>query len=145
MIVVIMRGVPGSGKSTTAQGIMRHCVDKGQTCRMASNDNYPGYYDNPEKKYDWTPQKAKEAKKYCQKEFLDALTSRAYVIIVDNCHLTHRSYRFYELEAEKAGYDVSFNVKEPQPTCEYITTCANRNKHGVTADHICKMIKSWES
>jgi tRNA uridine 5-carbamoylmethylation protein Kti12 len=143
-IAVIMRGVPGSGKSTAARGILNHCLDKKQTAVICSNDDYPGYYDNPENKYDWSPQKAKKARKFCEEKFLEALTNEVDVVIVDNCHLTRRTYKFFVEEATKRGYEISFNVKKPSLEHNYIETCAKRNVHGVSAGHIYNMIKSWE-
>lgn len=141
--VVIMRGVPGSGKSTTATGIYEYIKDRGDSAIIVSNDLFPGYYENAERSYDWTPEKAKEARKFCEASFEQALKDGYDVVIVDNCHLTPKSYGFYERAAKAAGYEVAFNVFKPVMDEKYISVCASRNKHGVTEAMIRGMINSW--
>lgn len=140
--VVIMRGVPGSGKSTMAAKILEHSIKTYGSAIVCSNDDYPGYY--PEGVYAWTRERAKEARKWCQEKFEQAIKDGVAVVIVDNCHLTEKSYSFYKQAAEAAGYEVSFNVFQPEARLEYAKACAARNKHGVDLGMIINMMKSWE-
>lgn len=145
-IVVIMRGVPGSGKSTVAEQIKRHAIEQmGCSAVIVSNDLFPGYYANPKGSYEWTREKAKQAKKYCEHNFHACIMEGIDIIIVDNCHLTHKSYSHFEKAALAAGYEVVFNVNIPVMNLEYVQKCASRNKHNVTERMIYDMIKAWET
>lgn len=141
MQIVIMRGLPGSGKSTNAQALKIHAENSGWRVVICSNDDYPGYY--PEGVYAWTPERAKEAKRWCQEKFLQAIKDGVEFIIVDNTNLNEKSYGFYQKTGEAHGYDVAFNTRVPQATVEYIRTCASRNKHGVTEAMLYNMLKAW--
>lgn len=142
--LVIMRGVPGSGKSTTAKAILKIAANSGQTAVICSNDDYPGYYDNPEGKYDWSPKKCNKAIDYCRDKFKMAIQNRVDVIILDNTNVTRKAFGYYEEIAQEEGYEVVFNQNVPQENPEYIETCAKRNLHGVNAGIIRSMIKNWE-
>jgi tRNA uridine 5-carbamoylmethylation protein Kti12 len=141
--VIIIRGLPGSGKSTHAHNLHNYFVENGVKSIICSNDNYPGYYDNPEKKYQWTPEKAKLARKYCMDLFAASLKTHQN-IIVDNTNLNRNSYGWYQELAKIAGFEVSFVVFEPSATIEYLRECAKRNTHNVTEDMLYRMLKAWE-
>lgn len=132
--VYILRGLPGSGKSTLANNLAAVSPDS----VICSNDNYPGYSQS----YEWTPEKFVEAKKYCVDLFKQCLKENRETIIVDNCHLTHNSYRFFVEEAKNFGYTIEIITKKPKE--EELELYAKRNLHNVTLPILRSMFKIWE-
>lgn len=149
-MLIIIRGCPGTGKSTTANKLRVDYEANGFTVSICSNDNYPGYYDNAEDVYDWTPQKAKLASQWCWDCFHQSLRENVDIIILDNTNLNKKSYGKYQLAAEAASHEVVFVEFEPPldnaiALEEYIDMCASRNTHGVTHDILRGMVKAWEA
>lgn len=142
MRVIIMRGLPGGGKSFKANQINEYLIKEGYTVAYCSNDDYPGYYENAEHSYQWSEEKVKKAIKYCEAEFDAAIAAKKDIIIVDNTHITHKSYSYYKEGAERAGYEVSFNVIKPRQ--EDLTLYAKRNKHKVHMGILTRMFRSWQ-
>jgi len=145
-MLIILRGLPGSTKTTQANYLFEYYKDKGDSAVVCSNDNYPGYYENG--KYVWTPDKAKLANQYCKETFIQALNNDVDVIILDNTNLSPKKYSWYKDLAEKAHREISFvtfrpPLENPVALQEYCEFCAGRNTHGVSLQMIKQMAESW--
>ena len=136
----IMRGIPGSGKSTVANRLAHQVIIPSA---IHSTDKYfmvDGVYKFDPTKLREYHQKNLEA----FKKSLDELPSLPFyeaVVICDNTNIKKSQYQPYVDAAKAAGYCVAFVVM-PMPEAEI---AAARNKHGVPLEVIKRMIEQWES
>ena len=126
----IMRGIPGSGKSTVAKKLA------GETGAIHSNDSY--YYENGEYRFDKA--RVPEVRLQNLKAFTESIQAGIPVVICDSCNLTSEQWGPYTKIASEAGYIVSF-VTMPQPDIEI---SVSRNIHSVPEESIRDMIERWE-
>jgi predicted kinase len=113
--VIILRGLPGCGKSTWAKA-----QDGAAIC---SADEF--LYDD-EGKYVWTPERLNRAHALCHARFIQFLDNVDPLIIVDNCNLTNRDMKFYVQQAEDHGYDIEIRTFLVDPG-----VAMKRQLHGV--------------
>ncbi len=160
---VILRGIPGSGKSSMADFLASAFVSSylfdnkiDQTNRNWKEDHtkYFGYNEiklvsihstdeyfvNEKGVYKWEQSKivSNHAKNY--QSFRNSVESEIPLVIVDNTNTTAKEFTKYKNLAESYGYWVSFIVM-PHPT---IDEAVKRNKHHVPSDSIKKMVQRFE-
>ena len=159
--VVIMRGIPGSGKSHLA-GLLAKEYD-GVT-KICSAD----YWHERSGEYKWDPKQIGRAHLECRRAFHNALfkhdpghdwgpdTVPPGLIIVDNTNTTPAEIAFYQELASLYTQDITIyhvvppGYKKPKMNHrrevetldvhdDWIHSCAERNQHGVPLDSIYKM------
>ncbi|XP_058105271.1 uncharacterized protein LOC131248818 [Magnolia sinica] len=163
-IVVILRGLPGSGKSYLAK-ILRNLevANGGNAPRIHSMDDY--FMTEVEKVEEIEASKpsssvkgkkriTKKVMEYCYepemeeayrssmlKAFKKTLEEGAFTfIIVDDRNLRVADFAQFWATAKRSGYEVYLleaSYKDPMG-------CAARNVHGFTTDEIQKMAEQWE-
>ena len=77
---IVMRGIPGCGKSSVTREIEWKCRNEGVSCCVASADKFF------EALGEYVPGRIGEAHSECLAEVLDNLFFRTQVIVVDNTH-----------------------------------------------------------
>ena len=110
-ILYIVRGVPGSGKSTFAKLL---------TLNVFEADHY--FYDN-DGNYNFIPSEIKEAHKKCQQLVEYEMESGILKIAVSNTFTQEWEMKPYFELGEKHGY--------------YVTSIIVENRHGGTNVHDC--------
>jgi NEDD4-binding protein 2 len=128
--LVVMRGLPGSGKSYAAQ------VHGGL---ILSTDDY--FVVDGE--YQFNPTLIGEAHAWNQKRASYAMEDKVPVIVVDNTNIRLWEMKPYVLLAQKHGYRPVFCY----PETEWATNpeeCARRNSHGVPFEAIERMNQNFE-
>lgn len=121
--VIIMRGLPGSGKSTVARGL----AESTPGAVIVSADNF----------FNGGPIEVRalgHAHAWCQRQFVDCLKDGVDLVIVDNTNTTAAEIRFYHSKAVEFGYEVTI-LEVP---CD-IETSASRNVHSVPRETIEQM------
>lgn len=128
--VYIMRGIPGSGKSTRARELA------GSDGVVHSTDDFfvvDGEYVFDASKLAWN-----HHQNYC--EFVDSLRQKIPVVVVDNTNSTLWEWQKYAASAVRFGYGVK--VVE-MPHIDPVLA-AQRNTHGVPEESIRRMLKRWD-
>jgi len=133
--VIILRGVPGSGKSKYALDITAGT----DPYRICSADQYFEHGG----RYYFDPLKLSEAHNFCFGRFLEALLDGYSLIVVDNTNIHHWEYENYEKAAKLVGYKVEI-VELQATTIDEIKLCFDRNAHRVPRDVIAKMAVDFE-
>ena len=127
--VIIMRGLPGSGKSTKAQSY-------GGT--IVSADDY--FIQGGEYKFDSS--KLGAAHGQCKRLAEEAMRRGDPIIVVDNTNTTEREYKDYVDMANSYGYAVEFDVVGSGGVG--VDELAKRNTHGVPKENIERMVNRWQ-
>lgn len=137
MDFIIMRGLPGSGKSFLSEKL----VKDGQ---IFSTDDY--FYLNPEGTYQWDRKTLGKAHKWNQRRVIAAVEANLPVIIVDNTNITLKELRDYAPMARAAkekGYFV--HLREPETHWRGdVEECFNRNSHGLPLEAIERMKNRYQ-
>lgn len=122
--VILLRGIPGSGKSTYAK---KHYPD----ATVCSADNFFVQKDGT---YKFRAELLGRAHEQCHQKFKQALRDKVRTIVVDNTNTKLREYKWYLQDARNYGYDVIF-VRLDTP----VDVAASRNAHGVPLDAVQRM------
>ncbi len=127
----IMRGVPGSGKSTTAKmlagehGII-HAVDT--------------YHTDEQGNFLWSDEKSEERYQKNFEAFVASLDKEIPVVVCDCINITKSEYLKYVNAGNERGYVTATVTMRPiSPELS-----EQRNKHDVTAEQVKEMYERWE-
>lgn len=116
MKVTIMRGSPGSGKSTYANSIKGTVVSADQ------------FFIDATGVYNFDPRRLGEAHRWCMRRFIDLLAERACEhVVVDNTNINIEDIAPYVAVAEAFGAETT--VVQVEPANQQVA--AMRNIHGV--------------
>ena len=137
---IILRGLPGSGKSTIAailaMGAAASEKNPHSSSEVHSTDDY--FYEGD--KYRFDPSKLGEYHSANLGAFIYSCKKGVPMVILDNTCTQHWEYEKYVEAAESHGYQVhiiavgDFDVDK----------CFERNTHGVPKESIQKMKERWE-
>lgn len=148
--LVMMRGIPGSGKSTKAQEIARkHLENGGKSVAICSTDDYHmeggKYVFKPDRLGDFHVRNQLRAYEYCR--------NGIELVIVDNTNIKRRDMNIYINNSKSCGYEIEeviigedelmSDFNSPIFT-DYIQMCAERNTHGVPGDVIDRMARTFQ-
>ena len=146
--IIIMRGLPGSGKSTKAKTLEQAALSNDQTCKIISADDY---FLNDKGKYVYKKTKQADAHRSCYSLVHSAVVSdRIQCVIIDNTNITLGEFdRYFQLH--KYGYDVEIvDMHEDRRTKKgkkfpkaKIKELAERTTHEVPEKIIAKMASNY--
>jgi predicted kinase len=127
----IMRGLPGSGKSTKARELA------GSEGVIHSTDDF--FMVDGEYRFVPADIKANHDRNFIA--FCMSLEKGIPIVICDNTNSKHWEYARYEEAAKKAGYEVEI-VSMPHPS---VATAVARTLHKVPQGAIEAMLLRWEA
>jgi NEDD4-binding protein 2 len=149
--LVLMRGLPGSGKSSIAESLVggspSHVVDKngyrylyGANGVVCTTDSY--FYDEwkPEGSYMFDPARIGHNHGLNQAAVGNAMSMGIPTIVVDNTHVQKWETDAYVALAMENGYKIVV-VEVPHVS---IDLCEMRNNHGVPRAALERMVNKWE-
>jgi predicted kinase len=123
-VLVIIRGIPGSGKTSFAKLISK---------AICSADDY---YMDRNGNYNWSPDTIVKAHKWCQKKCDMFLKKGITPVIVANTSTTKKELKPYYAIAEKYGYKVFSVIVENRHD--------GKNIHGVPEETIKRMTDKFD-
>jgi predicted kinase len=135
--VIIMCGVPGSGKSYLAKQLAEQ--HRHQISDYVATVSADHYWERPDGIYDWNFKYIANAHKWCQTKFGWYVAEGYDLVIVDNTNLSAKERKPYIDMAKAAGYEIS--LRESETEWRYnADECFKRNTHGVPLDTINTML-----
>lgn len=123
-LLVIVRAIPGRGKSTW---IEKNYPD----AAICSADLF---FTDKDGNYNFDPSLIGAAHNFCMEEFLYAVEREEPVIVIDNTNCCLWEYAKFKIAARLFGYEVKV-VELVTDTKEQALECARRGTHGVP-EHI---------
>jgi predicted kinase len=142
--LVIMRGIPGSGKSTKAKNIVGKGSIHSTDNVISSKSDYFEFFDNMKTSGDFSALSNAHAENLdnAVKDMLKGVTP----IVIDNTNIRPFEPKVYIENALKLGYDDN-NIKivDIGTGGASAEELAQRNSHGVPLDKINSMIDSYKS
>lgn len=141
--VIIMRGIPGSGKTSRARDISVRVALSGRTCETVSADDFFMVPVGNSLVYRFDPSKLGEAHAQCMARFLDCLLLRRDVVIVDNTHTKLWEFENYRRAAKLAGYECQV-IEMEHVSDDGVKLFAERNTHGVPLEVVERMAQQYE-
>ena len=134
--MVLLRGLPGSGKSHFAQEKF-----DGDDCFVLSTDDF--FYDKTSKIYNWNQRGLENAHIWNQERCRLLMERERPLIVIDNCNLVREDVVCYVSMAKQFHYIVDIiDVAPPDVDLEML---AERNKHGVPLEKIKQMKEKFEN
>eukprot|EP00731_Ephydatia_muelleri_P039144 Em1145g1a len=132
-VMVVVRGLPGSGKTTLAETLV------GSTGVICSTDDYF----MTRGRYIFDPSKLEHCHEQNRLRVQNALEMGYSPVIVDNTNTTVKEMKPYFKLAKQYGYLVQ--LKEPETGWKFdVEELARRNIHGVSSDTLQKMLQRYE-
>lgn len=135
--VIILRGVPGAGKSTLSQQIISDAHAKGEKAVAFSSDDY---FTTPAGEYRFDSTQLPQAHADCFHRFLEFLQKGTGIAIVDNTNT-----RIFEMSPYAlAGNAYGFEVKIIRLVCDP-NVAAVRTPRGATLQMVREMNDRMEA
>jgi tRNA uridine 5-carbamoylmethylation protein Kti12 len=139
----IMRGIPGSGKSTKAREITEKYHDlffqPEFNVRVISTDNY---WIRPDGEYDFNYKLLGKAHQWNQRQAFDSCEKGVRVVIIDNTNIQVKEMLSM---ARKFEYEVEIvPVHGTDLTEEQVREFAARNTHGVPEETVFRMFEKFK-
>ena len=135
--LVIMRGVPGSGKSTDAERLIKKFINiyKGAVaCKCSADD----YFVDDEGNYNFDRDKLGKAHGHSRWKAETAMQEGIPLIVIDNTNTMDREMNPYRKLAKRYGYKVRYRVVGDLSD-KSLRLYASRNVHGVPEEAIRRM------
>ncbi|XP_019141918.3 NEDD4-binding protein 2-like 2 isoform X4 [Corvus cornix cornix] len=134
-LLLILRGLPGSGKSTLSRALL------GQSCDgivLSTDDYFRQQYG-----YTYNAAQLGDAHEWNQKRAKQAMEQGKSPVIIDNTNTQAWEMKPYVEVALEKGYRVEF--REPDTWWKFDPEeLEKRNKHGVTREKIAQMLERYE-
>ena len=140
MHLILMRGVPSSGKSTLAQNILaEHMKTTGNSGVILSTDQQ--FMRNGV--YCFELQRLGEAHSKNQQLAAEAMKQKVGLVIIDNTNLSEKERKPYIDFAKQFGY--TYSVQDVTTSwARNAEECAKRNTHNVPVQVIERMLQKLE-
>lgn len=103
-LFIVLRGVPGSGKSTFARSVKKDCDRNNVVCKIFSTDDWfsqNGGFD---------PTKLVEAHEWNFNRTVEAFKEKVQVVILDNTNIQRSHFHKYIIQAERYLYNVEERI-----------------------------------
>lgn len=142
--LIIMRGLPGSGKSFLAKYLYDGIVGLGNSCIIHSTDNFHLEHKDGKSVYVFKPEKLRYFHEQNLKHAITSMEMGIDCAIIDNTNTTWKEMEAYVRAGIANGYSVV--IEESNSAWKYdVEECTKRNTHGVPKEAIQRMRDRWET
>lgn len=131
--MIIMRGLPGSGKSSLAKELV------GDTGLICSSDTFM----TEGRQYKFRPERLAETHEACQRLAAQACRANISPVVIDNTNIKKGHINPYLKIAKKFGYKVEYRQPET-PWARDPEQCFAKCVHNVPLEAIQRMLREWE-
>lgn len=142
--LVIMRGIPGSGKSTMAKSLVREGRIHSTDDVIESQGDYDKFFVDMKESKDFSPLARAHSTNY--KNIVKSISEGVSPVIVDNTNIKANEAKQIVVKALEMGLNENMisivDIGTNGLTAEVL---ADRNTHGVPLDKIKSMIESYKS
>lgn len=139
--LIIMRGIPGSGKSTKAKSIVGQGVIHSTDDLIEKSGDYREFFAQMIAAKDFTPLSRMHSQNL--KDAITSMKSGKTPVIVDNTNIKHNEPKAYVMAALEMGFaDNNIKFVDIGAAGLEAQQLADRNSHGVPLDKIEMMIAS---
>jgi tRNA uridine 5-carbamoylmethylation protein Kti12 len=139
--LILMRGLPGSGKSSYAKGLCTQLTEDGLAVEIVSTDDF--WYINGAKAYNFKVELLGIAHAWAQSRCAEYMQESVDVIIVDNTNITFDEMVPYMRLA--CSFNYAIQVQEPDTVWRRNPIdCALKTVHNVPVEKIEEMAKKWQ-
>jgi len=144
--IVIMRGIPGCGKSTLAHALEKEFADMKLVAKICSADDY--FMMNG--KYLFNRNDIKVAHTTCLTSFTLAIANKkVQLVIVDNTNAKQWEYDPYIKQNQKMNKGFTIKIIQFGSEAEYadpkvVEKVYVRNKHDVPWETVKNMVSNWQ-
>lgn len=142
-VLIIMRGIPGAGKSTKAKSLVNEGVIHSTDNIIERMGDYSEFFRKMTENKDFKPLSQAHSKNL--NEAVTSMKSGVSPVIVDNTNIKMNESKGYVKAALMMGYSDS-NIKFVDVGTSGLTAeeLAKRNTHGVPLDKIKQMMESYK-
>ena len=144
--LIILRGLPGSGKSFLAKYLYDGIVGLKNSCIIHSTDNFHLELDPTNNKrmvYVFKPEKLRYFHEQNLKHAVTSMEMGVDCIIIDNTNTTWKEMEAYARAGLSNGYSIV--IEEANTAWKFdVDECTKKNTHNVPREAIARMLQRWE-
>lgn len=118
--VIILRGLPGSGKNWHVDNVLKSDFPLMEVC---SADDY---FTDSNGNYNWNPRFIGAAHGSCREKFRSAIEKNVPCVVVNNTNTMVKEMTYYVQNAQNLGYQIRFIHLKISPELSF-----KRNTHNV--------------
>lgn len=142
-LAIIMRGLPGSGKSHWVEEYiaslpLEQAIAVRQRGYFSTDSYFIQHKSNTESQYRFLPHRLAEFHQQNLTAFIIAAAQSEPTVICDNTNMAHWEFSAYKAAAQAMGYQVRVMLLGEVSDHQHQLVCAERNKHGVGLEQIKK-------
>ncbi len=142
--MIIMRGIPGAGKSTKAKSLVFEGVIHSTDDVIEATGNYRKFFETMIEANNFGDLNRAHSTNF--KNAKESMIKGVSPIVIDNTNIKANEAKNYVVEALKLGYDdANISIVDVGTGGLDAEVLAARNTHGVPLDKIQAMVQSYES
>ncbi|GIU52733.1 hypothetical protein TUM4249_24230 [Shewanella sp. KT0246] len=143
-LAIIMRGLPGSGKSFWVNNYLKQLgIEQALHVKQHGYFSTDSYFEK-QGKYQFNSKMLSQYHQANLTAFINAMANNEPLVICDNTNVAKWEYMAYEAAAKSLGYQVRVVLIGEPKDYKHQELCVERNSHQVPLSQIKRMAKLFE-